>query len=91
MSSVSISFSATGASNPLTVAKSPFTISLSGFGTASVDLERKVDSTNWRVVETFTEDSEMNGYEPSSNAEYRFNCTEFTSGPIACHIETGDA
>lgn len=91
MSSVSTTFSATGQSDALPVTKGPFTLSLSGFGTASVNLERKIDGSNWRVVETFTEDSEMNGFEPSSAAEYRFNCTAFTSGPIAAFLETGEA
>jgi len=91
MSSVSKTFTAVEASDSIFVTKSNFTISLSGFGVASVVLQRKIDGSNWRTVETFTEDSEMNGYEPSSNAEYRFNCTAYTSGSIACHIETGDA
>jgi len=72
-----------------------FTLSISGFGTASVNLERSFDGTNWKVVDTFTGNTEKNGEEWATGLDangnrtkvlYRLNCTSYTSGTIAYYL-----
>lgn len=79
---VSGTFSATGQSDILTVTDADFTISLVFAGTASVNLERSFDGTNWKVVNTFTASVEDNGKEPASKVQYRFNCTAYTDDVV---------
>lgn len=59
------------------------TLSLSGFGVGTVSLDRSFDAgVTWVVVESFTADAEKNIENPSSDVEYRLNCSAYTSGTI---------
>ena len=70
------------------------TATLSGFGTATVRLERSFDGgSSWKTVSkpdltaaSFTADVDGVGEEPEIGLLYRFNCTAFTAGPIAYRI-----
>lgn len=63
-----------------------FNLSLGGFGTASIDLERSFDNgSTWGSVETFTADTEKIG-ESHEGAQYRLNTTAYTSGTITYRI-----
>lgn len=59
-----------------------FNLSLTGFGTATVALERSTNGgIDWGVVESFTADAEKTG-ENAGTCKYRLNCTAYTSGTI---------
>lgn len=63
-----------------------FNFSVSGFGSATVSLERSFDDGGtWLVVESFTSDAEKRGYEAENNL-YRVNCSSYTSGTISYRI-----
>ena len=63
-----------------------FNLSLSGFGSATVDLERSFDGgSTWQALESFTADSEKVGTS-HEGASYRLNCTSYTSGTIVYRI-----
>lgn len=82
IASVSGSFTATGQSSNIAL-EGPFNLSLSGFGSATVSVQRSFDSgSTWKDVETFTTDAEKRGCEPESGIVYRFNCSAYTSGTI---------
>ena len=58
-------------------------LSLSGFGTATVDVERSYDAgATWHLVESLTADTEKNYETPSDYFIYSLNCSAFTAGPI---------
>ena len=63
-----------------------FSLSLRDFGTATVDLERSLDGSSWGAVESFSADAERVG-EGSQAAQYRLNCTAYTSGTIAYTLQ----
>lgn len=89
MPSITETFTGTGAgSESIQVTyDGNFTISVSGIGTATIALQRSLDSgTSWKTVESYTADTEKNGYEPDPSALYRFNCTAWTSGTVVCLI-----
>jgi hypothetical protein len=74
------SFTGTGQSASLTLGRGA-TLSLSGFGSATVILQRSFDQgTTWLSVKTFTADAEriVNG----SGELWRLNCTVYGSGTI---------
>lgn len=77
-------FTGTGTSESILLGNY-FSLSLSGFGTGTVALERKINGA-WRSVDTFTADAEEEGYDGAGH-EYRFNCTAYTSGAIAYVLE----
>jgi hypothetical protein len=87
------SFAGTGAS-PGIALRGKFNFSLSGFGTATVRLERSFDGgANWRIVSkpdltaaSFTADVDGVGGEPEIGLLYRFNCTAHSAGTIAYRI-----
>ena len=59
-----------------------FDLSLTGFGTATVTLERSIDGgVTYGTVESFTADSQQVG-ESAGGAHFRLNCTAYTSGTI---------
>lgn len=58
-----------------------FNLSLLDFGTATIDLQRSFNGTDWGTVESFTSDAEKAGQSHES-ASYRLNCTAYTSGTI---------
>ena len=63
-----------------------FNLSLSGFGTATVDLERSTDGgVTWGAVKSYTSDAEETG-ESSGSPQYRLNCTAYTSGTIVYRL-----
>jgi len=63
-----------------------FNLSLSGFGTATVALQRSFDNeSTWQTIEAFTADTEKAG-ESHESAMYRLNCTAYTSGTILYRI-----
>lgn len=81
-------FGATGNSNPF-VTREGFNLSLSGFGTATVVLQRSFDQgSNWRDVESFDADAEKRVDDPESGVYYRLNCSAYTSGPIAYRLSS---
>lgn len=64
-----------------------FNLSLAGFGTASVALQRSFDGgANWRTVDSFAGAAEMAGLEPESGMLYRLDCTDYTDGTIAYRL-----
>lgn len=71
-------FEATGQSSVITP-NADFNISLSGFGTATIALERSDDGgSTWHTVETFTGDFEGVVAEIANGVQYRLNCTAHT-------------
>lgn len=67
---------------PVTVLGGNFNLSLTGFGTATVALERSTNGgVTWGVIESFTADTEKSGFSAGS-PKYRLNCTAYTSGTI---------
>jgi hypothetical protein len=67
-----------------------YTVSLSGFGTGTVVLQRSFDQgVTWKDVESFTANVEKNGSEPLSQVLYRLNCTAYTSGTLAYTLGNG--
>jgi hypothetical protein len=79
---VSGEFSATGQSASFSY-RGEFNVSLSGFGSGAVNVERSHDNgSTWNLVETFTSNAERYAVEPQVTALWRFNCTSYTSGPI---------
>ena len=80
------SFTGTGTSNAFT-SRGGFSMSLSGFGSATVVLERSFDEgSTWLNVESFTTDAERRVDEPNSDVFYRFECTVYSSGTIAYRL-----
>jgi hypothetical protein len=86
MASQAGTITGTGAKASITLG-GDFSLSLRDFGTATVALERSLDGTNWGVVESFSADTEKLG-ESSQAAQYRVNCTAYTSGTIAYTLQS---
>ena len=60
-----------------------FNLSLSGFGTATVTLDRSFDNgTTWKIVTSYTSDTEQQVDEPEEGVIHSVNCSSFNSGPI---------
>ncbi len=76
--------SGTGTTSSVTLG-SKFNLSLSGFGTATIALERSFDGSTWGVIEAFTADAERTGHSHES-AQYRLNCSAYTSGTISYRL-----
>ncbi len=80
------SFSATGQSDSVKIGGN-FNFSLSGFGSATVSLERSFDNgSTWKIVESFTADAEKKGFEPELDTTYRVNCSDYASGTILYRV-----
>ena len=80
------SFTGTGASEALEL-RGDYNLSLSGFGTASVALQRSFDGgVGWNTVDSFAGDAEMAGFEAEGGMLYRMNCTTYTDGAIAYRL-----
>ncbi len=88
MSIDAVSGSFTGVAPGASAAMSgDFNVSLSGFGVATVRLERSFDDGGaWLVVESYTGDTERLVTEPEKRVLWRFNCTSHTSGTIVWRI-----
>lgn len=81
-------FTGTGAGPPFT-ARAGFNMSLSGFGTATIALERSFDAgVTWKVVESFSADTERRVDDPELNVFYRFNATAHSSGTIVFRLSS---
>ncbi len=64
-----------------------FNVNLSGFGVATVALERSYnDGSTWKTVSSFSGDTDLVCREPELGIQYRFNCTAYTSGNIAYRL-----
>lgn len=82
------SFTGTGASDAF-VTRGGFNMSLSGFGVATVELQRSFDAgSTWKTVESFTADAERRVDDPEHNVYYRMNATAYTSGTIAYRLSS---
>lgn len=78
-------FTGTGASEEVDI-QGTFNVSLSGFGTATVAIERSFDGSTWRSIESFSSNAERRGFETESGIKYRGNCTSYTSGSIQLRV-----
>lgn len=86
IAALSGSFTSTGQSNSVAI-EGGFNVSLSGFGVATVGVQRSFDSgSTWVTVENFTGDAERKGCETESGVIYRLNCSAYTSGTIVYRI-----
>jgi len=65
------------------------TLSISGFGSATVELQRSYDSgSTWKVVDSYTANTEKNIEVVGNNLLWRLDCT-WTSGTIAYALGSG--
>ena len=81
-------FVATGQSNSF-ISAHGFNLSLSGFGSATIRIERSFDKgTTWVVVKSYTADIEEVCDDPEVGVYYRVNCTVYTSGTIVYRISS---
>lgn len=84
-------FTATGTSEPIWL-NGWFNASISGTFVATIALERKLrGETAWIAIDTFTAPVSKRGFEAEVEAEYRFNCTAYTSGTARCRLAIGGA
>ncbi len=80
------SFTGTGASAALEL-RGDYNLSLSGFGTADVALQRSFDGgVSWNDVDSFAGDAEMAGFEAEGGMLYRLNCGAHSAGTIAYRL-----
>jgi len=85
---VSGSFTGTGVSSAF-VTRGGFNLSLSGFGTATVELQRSFDKgSTWKTVSSFTASAEKRVDDPEKAVYYRFECTAHSSGTIAYRLSS---
>lgn len=78
---VSGTFTATGVSATVQIS-GLVPLSISGIaGGSVVELQRQLDGTNWRTVESFSADEEVNVQ--GVGKFYRLECTTFGSGTVA--------
>lgn len=86
ISLLSGSFTGTGVSDSVVI-HGCFNLSLSGFGSGTVVVQRSFDNgSTWVSVESFTADAERIGHEPENRVLYRLNCSAYTSGTINYRI-----
>ena len=71
----------TGTGNSDTVTCRSAAISLTHAGTATVNLQRRFDGTNWRTVESYTASDEI-AYDGGAIAEIRLNCSAHTNDVV---------
>ena len=76
------SFTGTGTSAAF-VTQHGFNLSISGFGVATIQLQRSFDKgANWLVVEPFSADTERRVDDPGHDVYYRVEATAHDSGTI---------
>lgn len=66
-----------------------FSIGLRGTWVGTVELQRSTDDGgNWYTVQSFTSNTEAQGYEPEQGVpvQYRLQCTAYTSGTILARL-----
>lgn len=79
-------FTGTGQSQSVSI-YGCFNLSLSGFGSGTVAVERSFDDgATWMTVESFTSDAERIGKEPENKIVYRLSCTSYSSGTLSYRI-----
>lgn len=71
-------------------AKQRASISISGTFAANVELQRNLDGTNWRTVDTYTALTELT-YVADETCDIRLGVPTggFTSGPVNCRLGLG--
>ena len=80
------SFTATGASAALEL-RGDYNLSLSGFGTAVIALQRSFDGgASWKALDSFAGDAELAGHEPEGGMLYRLDCVSWSDGTIAYRL-----
>lgn len=80
------SFTGTGQSSSVVITGG-FNLSLSGFGSGTVSIERSFDNgSTWNTIESYTTDTEKRGCEPENGILYRLNCSDYSSGTIVYRI-----
>jgi hypothetical protein len=64
-----------------------FQVSISGTWAATVTLQRQIDGSNWRDVDNYSANAEVNG-EDKAGANYRIGVKTggFTSGTVVVYI-----
>ncbi|MGB8274060.1 MAG: hypothetical protein WCF16_02190 [Alphaproteobacteria bacterium] len=86
IASISQTFSGTGATNPVPL-RGKFNVSVQGFGSAGVNLERSYDNgATWNIVETYSANTDKVGEEPETGVVYRLNVTSWASGTLKCRL-----
>lgn len=83
-------FTATGTSSVIEVGKAPFYIELWGTFTATVNLEKSNDGTNWRTKKSYTAADEEIYDNVDQRSLFRLNCAAFTSGTVNYRIVAGE-
>ena len=92
------SFAGTGTSSAVKI-WGDFNVTLGGSFTATISVERSLDSGNsWTVVAadgkgtpaTYTSPIALVGQEIENGAQYRLNCTSFAAGPVNYRISQGE-
>lgn len=80
------SFGATGASAAIAL-RGAYNLSLSGFGTAVVALQRSFDGgASWKTLDSFAGDAELTGHETEDGMLYRLDCVAWSDGAIAYRL-----
>ena len=80
-------FTGAGVSSNWFQTRAGFNLSLSGFGTATVTLQRSFDQGSTALdVETFTANAEKRVDDPESGVFYRVHCSAHSSGTIAYRL-----
>jgi hypothetical protein len=80
-------FTGTGiGSETLQLHKKPVTLSVTGFGSATVLLQRRTAAGTWVTAKTITQNTEETILAGMKGQYYRFNCTVWASGTIVCEL-----
>ncbi len=84
---LAVTFASTSTSTEITPNSKDCVIEITGLtaGSGTIQLQRKVDGTNWRSVESYTTD--QNKLVDVVGAEkYRLECTVYSSGSFVCFL-----
>jgi hypothetical protein len=80
------SFTAIGSSTALEL-RGDYNLSLSGFGTAVVALQRSFDGgASWKTLDSYAGNAELAGYEPEAGMLYRLDCVSWSNGVITYRL-----
>ncbi len=70
--------------------KGPFTFNTEGVWTATIELQRNVNSEGWETYRAFpganTRNVQLSAVEDEDNVQYRMTITDYTSGTIAASL-----
>lgn len=84
--SVQNSFTGTGDGTPMQVDKNErFTVSIVIGGANTCVLQRRMDGANWRTVQSFTADSEVDGIAAEAT-ELRISVTVYAAGTLIARL-----